>query len=130
MDFRASGALAMPGDDTAAGGPSKESDLTGFFTCAFLPPDDRFFRPLAAPASRTAVRQACGNRRASVNIATMRVLASDPIRSIASFRLPVPSYDMVHYGSVEDGYRQLCTQCFNADVAARCGLDRLRERPF
>ncbi len=53
----------------------------------------------------------------------MRVLASDPIRSIASFRLPVPSYDMVHYGSVEDGYRQLCTQCFNADVAARCGLD-------
>ena len=34
-----------------------------------------------------------------------------------------PSYDIVNYGSIEQGYRQLCSQCFNQEVAKQCGLD-------
>lgn len=34
-----------------------------------------------------------------------------------------PGYDSVHYGSMDKGYRLLCTRCFNADVAKRNGLD-------
>jgi hypothetical protein len=34
-----------------------------------------------------------------------------------------PGYDTVHYGSMDSGYRQLCTQCFNAEVAELHGLD-------
>lgn len=30
----------------------------------------------------------------------------------------VPAYDVVNYGSIEGGYRQLCSQCFNAKVAS------------
>lgn len=33
-----------------------------------------------------------------------------------------PNHDTVHYGSNEDGYRLLCTGCFNMEVAARAGL--------
>jgi hypothetical protein len=29
----------------------------------------------------------------------------------------VPSYDIVNVGSVEQGYRALCGQCFNTEVA-------------
>ena len=34
-----------------------------------------------------------------------------------------PGYDTVHYGSMEKGYRLLCTRCFNAEVAKMNGLD-------
>ena len=34
-----------------------------------------------------------------------------------------PGYDTVHYGSIDGGYRQLCTRCFNAEVAELHGLD-------
>jgi hypothetical protein len=34
-----------------------------------------------------------------------------------------PGYDTVHYGSLDSGYRQLCTLCFNAEVAELHGLD-------
>lgn len=34
-----------------------------------------------------------------------------------------PSYDIIHYGSTDSGYRQLCTRCYNAEVAKRCGLN-------
>jgi hypothetical protein len=34
-----------------------------------------------------------------------------------------PDHDITHYGSFEGGYRKLCSLCFNADVAERCGLD-------
>jgi hypothetical protein len=33
-----------------------------------------------------------------------------------------PGYDIIHYGSMESGYRELCTQCYNGEVAKRCGL--------
>ncbi len=42
----------------------------------------------------------------------------------------VPGYDSVNYGSMEDGYRQLCTHCFNADVASRMGLERFENVRF
>ena len=36
----------------------------------------------------------------------------------------VPAYDGVSYGSIEQGYRELCTRCFNAEVASVLGLER------
>jgi hypothetical protein len=33
-----------------------------------------------------------------------------------------PSYDLVKYGSIEAGYRHLCSQCFNKEVAESAGL--------
>jgi hypothetical protein len=35
----------------------------------------------------------------------------------------IPGYDTVHYGSIEGGYRTLCTLCFNAEVASAQGLE-------
>jgi len=29
----------------------------------------------------------------------------------------VPAYDIVSYGSIEQGFRELCNLCFNAEVA-------------
>lgn len=34
-----------------------------------------------------------------------------------------PSYDIVNYGSIEQGYKQLCGQCFNQEIAKQEGLD-------
>jgi hypothetical protein len=36
----------------------------------------------------------------------------------------VPAYDAVNYGSIEQGYRELCNCCFNAEVASALGLER------
>lgn len=36
----------------------------------------------------------------------------------------VAGYDGVKYGSIEQGYRELCGRCFNAEVASTLGLDR------
>ena len=36
----------------------------------------------------------------------------------------VPAYDVVSYGSIEQGYRDLCNCCFNAEVASALGLER------
>src|ERR1700722_1178589 len=36
----------------------------------------------------------------------------------------VPGYDVVNYGSIEQGYRELCNRCFNAEVASVPGLER------
>ena len=36
----------------------------------------------------------------------------------------VPSYNVVNYGSKEHGYRELCSNCFNVEVASMLGLDR------
>jgi len=35
----------------------------------------------------------------------------------------VHSYDVINYGSIDHGYRQLCSRCFNADVARLNGLE-------
>ena len=32
------------------------------------------------------------------------------------------AHDVVNYGSIEGGYRQLCGRCFNAAAASRLGL--------
>ena len=34
-----------------------------------------------------------------------------------------PSYDILNYGSIEKGYKQLCGQCFNQEIAKQGGLD-------
>lgn len=34
-----------------------------------------------------------------------------------------PSYEIIHYGSMDSGYRQICTRCFNAEIAKLSGLD-------
>lgn len=41
-----------------------------------------------------------------------------------------PSYDIVNYGSMEDGYRRLCSQCFNTEVAKLDGLERFEHAKF
>jgi hypothetical protein len=34
-----------------------------------------------------------------------------------------PNYDIINYGSIEEGYRRLCGMCFNAEAAKLDGLD-------
>ena len=41
-----------------------------------------------------------------------------------------PAYDIVNYGSIGDGYRKLCTRCFNADVASKLGLEHFENVRF
>lgn len=36
----------------------------------------------------------------------------------------VPHYDVVSYGSIEEGYQELCTRCLNTEVAGALGLER------
>ena len=36
----------------------------------------------------------------------------------------VPGYDIINYGSMDRGYRELCTKCFNTEAAASGGLDK------
>lgn len=40
------------------------------------------------------------------------------------------SYDIISTGSIEDGYRQLCSRCFNAEIAKRMGLDDFENQRF
>jgi hypothetical protein len=42
----------------------------------------------------------------------------------------VPTYDVVNYGSIDGGYRQLCSQCFNAEVASAMGLEHFENCRF
>ena len=42
----------------------------------------------------------------------------------------VPNYDVVNYGSIDSGYRQLCSQCFNAEVASAMGLEHFENCRF
>jgi hypothetical protein len=41
-----------------------------------------------------------------------------------------PSYDIINYGSTEDGYRDLCSQCFNKEVAEEDGLTGFENAKF
>jgi hypothetical protein len=41
-----------------------------------------------------------------------------------------PSYDIVNYGSMNRGYRQLCSRCFNAEVVELGGLDEFEHVQF
>jgi len=43
---------------------------------------------------------------------------------------PTASYEIVHYGSIERGYRQLCSQCFNTEVAKAAGLEGFEHARF
>jgi hypothetical protein len=41
-----------------------------------------------------------------------------------------PNYDIVSYGSVEQGYRELCGQCFNSEIARLGGFDKFQHLNF
>jgi hypothetical protein len=41
-----------------------------------------------------------------------------------------PSYDIVHYGTMEQGYRHLCGRCFNTEVAQSAGLEDFEHAQF
>src|SRR6266581_5595404 len=45
-------------------------------------------------------------------------------------RQTAPGYDIVNYGSIERGYRPLCGQCFNAEVAKAAGLEGFEHAKF
>ena len=40
------------------------------------------------------------------------------------------SYEIVNYGSMEHGYRRLCSQCFNTEVAETAGLEGFEHAKF
>jgi hypothetical protein len=40
------------------------------------------------------------------------------------------SYDIVRYGSMERGYRQLCGRCFNTELAKFVGLEDFEQVRF
>lgn len=42
----------------------------------------------------------------------------------------MPGHDTVSYGSMERGYQQLCSRCFNAEVAELSGLDHFENLRF
>ena len=42
----------------------------------------------------------------------------------------VPNYDIVNYGSIEEGYRRLCGQCFNEHAAKLDGLGAFQHANF
>lgn len=41
-----------------------------------------------------------------------------------------PDHDIVNYGSIEDGYRELCNRCLNTEVAKSDGLDKFEHVRF
>jgi hypothetical protein len=41
-----------------------------------------------------------------------------------------PGYDIVHYGSIERGYRRLCGRCFNTQMAKAAGLEGFEHANF
>ncbi len=41
-----------------------------------------------------------------------------------------PSYDIVNSGSIQSGYRRLCSQCFNQEVAEAARLTRFESAKF
>jgi len=41
-----------------------------------------------------------------------------------------PSYDVVHYGSPERGYRRLCSRCFNTQMANAAELEGFQDAKF
>jgi len=41
-----------------------------------------------------------------------------------------PGYDIVNCGSIENGYRPLCGQCCNAEIARSDGLDKFEHMRF
>jgi hypothetical protein len=41
-----------------------------------------------------------------------------------------PGYDIVNYGSIDKGYRQICSRCFNTEVAKSDGLDKFEHVRF
>lgn len=45
-------------------------------------------------------------------------------------RTPTPPYEIVHYGSIDSGYKQLCLQCLNSDMAHRAGLEHFENVRF
>jgi hypothetical protein len=55
--------------------------------------------------------------------------ATDPI-ICAGCRQVTPGYEIVNYGSMETGYRKLCSQCFNALVARLAVLERFENARF
>lgn len=46
-----------------------------------------------------------------------------PILRCHTCHEPIASYDSVRYGSADTGYRDLCSRCFNEEVARAGGLD-------
>jgi len=45
-------------------------------------------------------------------------------------RQSTPGYDIVNYGSIERGYRRLCSQCFNTEAAKAAGLKGFEHAKF
>jgi len=42
----------------------------------------------------------------------------------------MPSYDIVHYGSIDHGYKRLCSGCFNTEAAQLAGVKDFAHAKF
>ena len=87
------------------------------------PDDDRRRSPRCCSTGQAGGRSVRGaafiahSRRAYTDTA----LRMQPITCDAC-RQPTLAHDVVNYGSMEGGYRQLCGRCFNEAAASRLGL--------
>jgi hypothetical protein len=52
-----------------------------------------------------------------------------PIRCVSCAQI-TPSYEIVNYGSMEHGYRQICMQCLNKEMAEAMGLEGFEHAKF
>ena len=43
---------------------------------------------------------------------------------------PTPAYEIVNLGSIEGGYRQICLQCLNTEMAEAAGLEGFQHAKF
>ena len=59
-------------------------------------------------------------------------VAAPPMQPITcdACRQPVAAHDVVNYGSMEGGYRQLCGRCFNEAAASQLGLQGFEHMAF
>ncbi len=62
----------------------------------------------------------------------MEPAKSEPVQQIrcAACGQMTPSYDIVNYGSLEHGYREVCNQCLNREMAEAVGLEGFENAKF
>ena len=73
---------------------------------------------------RTPSRLLCSAKMDPVGFTQSKEIRCDSCHQIK------PGYEMVNYGSVEHGYRRLCSQCFHTEVATADGLGGFEHANF
>jgi hypothetical protein len=77
-------------------------------TCAGIPADARFLSTVSQGKDALLLRRLLS----SLNMDPAQLTRSQKTRCDGCTRI-TPSCDIVNYGCIESGHRQLCSQCFN-----------------